>query len=94
MNHREMTKHIRGRLKAAKIPARCRLFTACGISYVSIDRIAHEAAWTSKQAQEICLIASVNALTAARGSAIDHSDSYWSQVTEWRGNFNFEFHGS
>lgn len=94
MTHKEMTKHIRGRLKAAKIPARVRLFSACGRNCIQVDRIEHDAVWTAEQAKEINLIAKVNKLTKAQGSEIDLSDAYWSRVPEWRGQFNFEFHGA
>lgn len=93
MNHREMTKHIRGRIKAAKIPARVRLYTACGRNCIQVDRVTHDGVWTGSQAREINLIADVNGLTHAQGSKIDLSEGYWSRVPEWRGCFTFEFHG-
>lgn len=92
LTHKEMTAHIRKRLKVAKIPARVRLYTACGTRCIQVDRVEHDAEWSAKQAQEINLIAAVNNLTGARRSAIDHSDAYWSKVTAWRGQFTFEFH--
>jgi hypothetical protein len=93
LTHKEMTSHIRNRLKASKIPARVRLYTACSTNYIHIFGVKSDSVWTSKQAQEINLIAAVNNLTGARRSNIDHSDAYWSQVKEWRGDFHFEFHG-
>lgn len=94
LTHKEMTAHIRKRIKVAKIPARVRLYTACGTRYIAVDRVAHDAAWSAKQAQEICLIAAVNELTSARRTPIDHSDAYWTRVPEWRAALTFEFHGA
>ena len=94
MNHKEMTAHIRGRIKAAKIPARVRLYMACGIRNIQVFGVKPDSVWTTAQAREINLIADVNGLTKARRSKIDLSDAYWSRVPEWRGDFVFEFHGS
>lgn len=93
LSHQEMTKHLRKRIKIANIPARVSLYTACGTRCIRVMREKHDAVWTAEQAREICLIASVNELTGARRSPIDHTDAYWSRVPHWAGDFHFEFHG-
>jgi len=93
VNHREMTKHIRNRIKAANIPARVRLYTACGRRCIQVFQAEYGKSWTREQAREINVIGDVNGLTHAQGSKIDLSHAYWDRVTEWRGDFVFEFHG-
>ena len=94
LTHKEITAHIRNRLKVSKIPARVRLYAACGVNCIQVFGAKSDSVWTSKQAQEINMIAAVNNLTRARGMAVDYSDAYWSQVPQWGGDFVFEFHAN
>lgn len=94
LNHKEMTKHIRSRLKIAKIPARCSLYTSCGIPYikVSVDKELFEGAreWTTEQAYTIAHIADCNGLTGARSSKVD-ANHYAKLIGKHQ--FDFEFWG-
>lgn len=93
LSHKEMTKHIRGRLKACGIKARCSLYTACGTRYIKIgmdrERFFGAREWTEQEALEIGRIAQVNHLTEAQGSPIDLNIQR--QLTKSH-EFNFEFH--
>ena len=67
MTHKEMTAHIRGRLKHEGIPARCRLFEACGSLCIQIFGKTYETRFTREQGFLIGRIARVNGLTFVRG---------------------------
>ena len=71
MNHKEAAAHIRGKLKAQKIPARVRIYTACGTKYIQINGIKYDSEWTSAQSMAIRVCAQANGLKGARGSEID-----------------------
>lgn len=88
LTHKEMTKHIRGRLKASKIAARTRLYRACQVDWIQVFVPEHGQLFTPAQSREIALIAHVNGLTYAQGMVIDTSDAYWSQ-TKGRAEFTF-----
>lgn len=90
LTHKERTKHIRGRLKAAGIKAKCRLYEACGTRYISVVTPEYGKYFTPEQLKEIGIIAQVNGLTGARGSSIDLENIV--QMTG-QDQFNFEFHG-
>lgn len=90
LNHTEMTKHIRNRLKAQGIKARVRKFTACGVRYVQVFAPAHGATFAAEEMFTIAHVADCNRLTGAQGAKIDPAfeagltgKNYWS----------FEFHG-
>lgn len=36
MTHKEMAAHVRHRIAVSKIPARVRMYTACGSSYIQV----------------------------------------------------------
>jgi hypothetical protein len=71
MNHKELTKHLRGRLAHAGIPCRVRMEDFNGSSAVSVITTSYEARWTSEQLREMALIAQCNRLTMSRGMPID-----------------------
>lgn len=71
MTHKEMTKHIRSRLAAAGIKARCSLYTSCGSKWIRISPPSADAFFTDDQSREINIIGKVNGLTLVRGMEID-----------------------
>lgn len=85
--HTAKAKHIRGRLKAAGISAKCRAYEACGVAYIAINPVTFETEFTDAQQATIVLIADCNYLTLARGTAIDLSQRTYSKTAV------FEFHG-
>lgn len=90
LTHKEMTKHVRGRLKASGIKARCRLYEACGVRCIQISTPEYGKHFTPDQLREIGVIAQVNGLTDARRSPIDMDIIV--QMTKLD-TFTFEFHG-
>ncbi len=71
ITHAEMAKHIRARLKASGIKARCMINTSCGTRWIRVVGPTFEARFTDEESREIHLIAKVNGLTGARRSEID-----------------------
>jgi hypothetical protein len=87
LTHKEMTAHIRNRLKVCDIPARCRMNEACGFRMIQVFGVTHEARWTAEQAKMIGRIARVNGLTFVRGMPVD--EDHCSTMT---GRAYFEFY--
>jgi hypothetical protein len=87
--HTEMTKHIRNRIKAANIKAKVHMYSACGVNYICIVAPTYESWFTADEIEKISIIAQVNKLTGARGSAIDVSRNR--QLIE-KEQWDFEFH--
>lgn len=71
MDHKEMTAHIRKRMKAMKIPARVRMTDICGVEGIQVFVKKYGDKWTDAQRREIAICAKANRLTEARGSEID-----------------------
>lgn len=71
MNHKEMTAHIRRRLKASGIKAKCSLYDSCGYHWIRVCTPTFGSRFTDGQQKEINLIAKVNGLTKAQGLEID-----------------------
>ena len=90
MNHLEMTKHIRNRVRAAGIKARVRKYVSCGTRYIQVVIPDAEWRWSAEQIVEIGLIGQANRLTFARRSSIDLD--LLRQLTG-KTVFNFEYHG-
>lgn len=88
--HKEMTKHVRDRLKAHKVPARVKMNDFCGQAVITIVTPSYEYRWTVEQIREIGICAQVNGLTSSRGMPIDLIN-----ITQLTGltQHNFEFHG-
>jgi hypothetical protein len=89
--HKEITKHIRGRLKAHKVPARVKMNDFCGKTVVTIVTPTYDFRWTPEQLREIGICAQVNKLTRAQGMPIDLDVLV--QLTGLN-QINFEFHAA
>lgn len=90
MDHKELTKHIRGRLKAHKVPARVKMNDFCGTAVVTIVTPSYDYRWSSEELREIGICAQVNRLTLSQGMPIDLAVMV--QLTGLT-QHNFEFHG-
>ncbi len=86
MTHKEMTSHLRYRIKVAGIEARVRMCDDCQQAIVYVIPAAAEIAFTEAEQREIRHIAKCNKLTGARGSEIDVE-----RMTDPYG-MRFEFH--
>ena len=84
MNHKEMTAHIRNRIKAAGIKAKCKMQEYCGCVVISVDVPAYEVSFNEAEQREIRLIAKVNRLTFVRGMEI--------QLDQMTNPKQFKFH--
>jgi len=73
MDHKELTAHIRNRIKAAGISAKCKMQNYCGNMVIAIDVPKYEAEFSAEEQREILLIAKCNKLTFVRGIEIDLS---------------------
>ena len=67
MTHKEMTKHIRNRLAAAGISAKCKMQDLCGHKMIAIDTPAYGALFSEDQQSLIVDIVTANRLTYIRG---------------------------
>ena len=90
MTHKEMTAHIRSRIKAEGIPANVRMLNYCGVKAICIYGKTYETRFTSDQCKEIAVIAKVNGLTGAKSSEINLDVE--AQLTG-SNEKHFEFHG-
>lgn len=88
MNHKALTKHIRGRLAHAGVPCRVRMNEYCGKRVVQIITPTYEQRWNAEQLLQIGLIARVNKLTMAQGQPV-YDDATIKQLTEAT-QFDFE----
>lgn len=70
MNHSEMTKHIRGRVKAAGIKARVYKDSACGSDYIVVCAPAADVVFSDDEQKQIALIGHCNNLTYVRNMPI------------------------
>lgn len=89
MNHKEITAHIRKRLKHAAVPCRVMMEESCGYKYVKVVVPTYDAEWTPEQLRTIGLIATVNKLTFVRGMPI-HGEATIMQLTGAK-QFDFVF---
>ena len=71
MNHKEMTKHIRGRIKVAGIKTSVCKMTACGSDYIRVSTASHEQRFTDEEMVAINTICKSNGLTSVRGMEIE-----------------------
>lgn len=71
MNHKEMTAHIRNRIKKAGIKARVRMQEYCGYTVIQVNAPEYGVEFSSESQREICLIAQCNGLTFAQGMEIN-----------------------
>lgn len=70
MNHKEMTAHIRSRIKAAGIKAKVRMINSCGHEYIQVNTPTFESRFNEDEQRSVRLIAIVNKLTLVRGLPI------------------------
>lgn len=68
--YKEMTTHIRHRIKVAGIAARVRMFEACQVQYIQVFSTDYAVKFTDDQQRVIRDIAKVNGLTWVRGLEI------------------------
>jgi len=71
MTNKEMTAHIRSRIKAAGIKARVIGRHICGENRITIATQSYDARFNSKELRDIAVIASANRLTMVMGVAIN-----------------------
>lgn len=71
LTHKEMTAHIRKRIKVAGIKARVRLYEACGARWIQVNVPEYDVDFTEEEQRTIRQIAVTNRLTWARGMEID-----------------------
>lgn len=90
LTHKEMTKHIRGRLKAQRIPARVKMNEWCGRRVITVTTPSYDFQWSAEELAGIALCAKVNRLTEAQGHPIEVAHI---ACLIGKGQFNFEFHG-
>ena len=90
MTFKEITAHIRRRVRAENIPARVRMVESCGTRIVQVFGVTHEARWTPEQLTLIGRIARVNGLTFVRQMPV--TEDHCAQMTG-RAHFDFFFWG-
>jgi hypothetical protein len=91
LTHKEMTAHIRKRLKVSNIPARVKMNDFCGSKMISVVTPSCDARWDSSQLRQIGLIAQTNRLSMIRSMPIDVENLACLTGTT---QINFEFHGA
>lgn len=67
MTHKEITAHIRKRLKAAGINAKCKMQDLCGHKMIAIDAPKYGVEFTKEEQSDIVNIVLANKLTYIRG---------------------------
>ena len=70
-SHKEITAHIRKRLKAAGIKAKCKMVSFCGCDTVQVAVAKFDARFTSEEIREFVTAAKVNGMTGSRGMELD-----------------------
>ena len=71
MSHKELTAHIRERIKKAGIKARVCMNYSCGSRVIQVVTPSYESRFTSGEIVRFCTIALANGLTFVRGLPID-----------------------
>lgn len=72
MNHKEMTQHIRNRIKAAGIKARCKMQDGCsGNRVIYVFAPAYGVEFSEADQRTVRLIAKTNRLTWVQGMEIN-----------------------
>lgn len=89
MNHKEMTAHIRNRVKAYGVKASVRKYSACGVQWIQVSVPSPGARFEESEIKQIALIAKTNGLTFARGLEVDPEAE--SQLTH-KDSWDFVFH--
>jgi hypothetical protein len=70
MSHKEMTAHIRARIKKAGISASVSKYESCGSKWIRVAVTAPDRNFTPCEQNAIKIIAQANGLTLARGLPI------------------------
>lgn len=71
--HKEMTAHLRKRLKANDVKANCRLYVSCGSKWIQVYTTAAGIHFTPEESYAILELAKLFGLTFSRGLPIDGS---------------------
>jgi hypothetical protein len=71
LTHKEMTAHLRKRIKIAGIKARVDMMDSCGSKAIRVFGASPEATFTDEEQRQIRHIAKCNGLTWVRGMEID-----------------------
>lgn len=93
LSHKDMTKHFRGRLKHAKIKARCNKEVTCGVQVIRISAPQHDVVFSNQETIRIYEIAMANKLTGSRGSDLAEMRDLAIKHKWERNAFVFEYHG-
>ena len=70
MSHKEMTAHLRTRVKVAGIKASVAKYTSCGVNFVRVSVPTYDARFSEEEQRKIHLIAQSNGMTLSRGLPI------------------------
>jgi hypothetical protein len=70
MTHKEMTAHIRNRIKVAAIKAHVSKYDSCGCKFIRVSVPSPEVNFTPTEQYRIKFIAKTNGLAMARGLEI------------------------
>jgi hypothetical protein len=70
MNRKEMTAHIRNRIKIAGIKASVSKYTSCGVGFVRVAVSAADVVFSNDEQRKINIIAQANGMTLVRGLPI------------------------
>jgi hypothetical protein len=89
MNHRQLTNHIRNRIKREGIDASVRGHRSCGVVWIVVEVDEPGKSFTQQQCKKIALIAFINGLTYAKGVPVDCTEAYWSLCPEGLSKFTF-----
>jgi hypothetical protein len=84
LNHKEMTKHIRTRIKVSGIKALVRMINSCGDSVIQVNTTEYGVEFTNEEQREIRKIAECNNLTWVRNAPID--------IEQMTNPFDFNFY--
>jgi hypothetical protein len=83
LTHKEATAHVRGRLKAAGIKARCKLVVSCGSESISVSPIGPDDRFSTEEQETICRIGIASHLTFVRGLPIDPTQGTYGHGMEF-----------
>ena len=80
MTHAEITKHIRSRIKKARIKASVRKMIICGTPRVSVSVASYDQNFTLNEQKIISRIARVNGATLIRGIEIEETVPFGNEI--------------
>ena len=85
LTHKELTAHLRKRIKVAGIKARVDMMKTCGCEAIRVFVPAFEVTFTEAEQREIAHIAKVNGLTYANGLEIQVDTAHPQSFHFYRG---------